>query len=216
MLAHGLRTPLVPVLGYAELLGSPDLNLADVPRFGREIAEGARQLLGNIDKLMEHEHLNDPTLRAHRKVQPLADVALAAHQQVAPLAASRGVAVHLQVPAALHPPVDAALLRLALVDVLDNAVRASPPQGMVTLLAEPEGTEILLKLRDQGPGLPPALLANGPAAFSTGLPALNYGGQGMGLGLALAQRAMVLQGGRLALHNRAEGGAEVVLHLPAA
>ncbi|SNY49126.1 His Kinase A (phospho-acceptor) domain-containing protein [Arsukibacterium tuosuense] len=104
---------------------------------------------------------------------------------------------------------DVPRLELALVNVLRNAMQAA--DSRVELSAEIQGTELWLRVQDDGPGLPESLTADELVApfVST-----KVQGKGTGLGLAIVQQIVQAHQGRVLLHNLAAGGCEVCLILP--
>jgi len=95
-------------------------------------------------------------------------------------------------------------LARALENILRNAIRHSPPNGRVCLGGQREGADWLIWIEDQGPGVPDSDLALIFQPF-TRLCAERPGGDGFGLGLAIAQRMIQQQGGSLWAENRMLG-----------
>ena len=108
------------------------------------------------------------------------------------------------------PPiqVDAELCRAALVELLRNALEASPADARVQVEARLEGDEVLVCLSDEGPGLPAQL---GERIF---LPFVSSRHDAAGLGLAIARRNAQLCGGCLSPIDPSSPGARLELRLP--
>ncbi len=95
----------------------------------------------------------------------------------------------------------------ALVNVLENANRhAAGPAEMATCV---EGDQVILSIRDHGPGIPSSLLPEITQPF-----AMAGKGGGIGLGLAIVERIIQRHGGSLALHNHVSGGLIVEIAIP--
>ncbi|MCB2187547.1 MAG: HAMP domain-containing protein [Deltaproteobacteria bacterium] len=109
---------------------------------------------------------------------------------------------------------NAQLLRRALDNVVRNALQHSSPGQEVSLAARPDwpAKQFVILVSDQGPGLADQALENLFEPFVQGRGRAD--GQGFGLGLAIAQRAVLAHGGRIAAANRPEGGLEVQITLP--
>jgi signal transduction histidine kinase len=120
-------------------------------------------------------------------------------------APARGMAAALTVPG------DQYMVQQALANLLDNAIKFSPPGGVVTLAAEPQADRIELSVCDRGPGIPLADRARAPERFFRGEAARHT--PGAGLGLALVQAVAQLHGGTLELRD-AHPGLCAVLSLP--
>lgn len=105
-------------------------------------------------------------------------------------------------------------LAQALENILRNAIRHSPEGGVVRLAGRREGEQWLLWVEDQGPGVAESELKNIFRPF-TRLSAARPGGDGFGLGLAIARSMIATQGGHLWAEN-ARPGLRLKLRLPCA
>jgi len=101
-------------------------------------------------------------------------------------------------------------LQQMICNVLDNALDAAP-QAPLSLLARCQGDALVLRVRDQGPGFTPEMLQNHGQPYRS-----TKGKPGGGLGLFLSVNVARMLGGHIAVHNRAEGGADVTITLPLA
>jgi len=106
---------------------------------------------------------------------------------------------------------DQYMVQQALANLLDNAIKFSPPGGVVGLAAEPHADRVDLSVCDQGPGIPPDDRDRATERFFRGETARHT--PGAGLGLALVQAVAQLHGGSLALRD-ARPGLCAVLSLP--
>ena len=119
--------------------------------------------------------------------------------------------------------VDVQLIERAVANLVDNALKFSPPGGTITLTAtrhgnSQEGPKARITVRDQGPGIHPGDLPHLFDRFyqSRSHVAPSTGEGGKGLGLAIVKRIAELHGGRLEVSSAAGRGTAVVLELPAA
>jgi PAS domain S-box-containing protein len=108
--------------------------------------------------------------------------------------------------------VPAGLLRQAVYNLVQNAIEASPPGGVVTVRAWQQNGTFALSVTDQGPGVPPESRARIFDPFFSTKNRLSTGG--MGLGLALVHRSVTGMGGTVAVEDAPAGGAQFVVHLP--
>jgi two-component system sensor histidine kinase KdpD len=97
-------------------------------------------------------------------------------------------------------------------NVLDNALKHSPPGSTVAVRAAPENGEIVVRVRDEGSGLPEGAETRLFARFYRGENAASR--DGAGLGLAIAQAIAQAHAGRIDARNVAGHGAEFAIHLP--
>lgn len=107
----------------------------------------------------------------------------------------------------------AELLREALSNLVDNAIRFTPVHGHITLFLRRSAHEVVLSVVDNGPGVPDDQL---PRLGERFFRASNAETSGSGLGLAIASSVAERHGGRLAVRNAESGGCVVQLHLPLA
>ena len=106
-----------------------------------------------------------------------------------------------------------AILRQALYNLVQNAVEASPPGGLVEVAATVEAGVFVLKVSDRGPGIPPEIRERVFEPFFTTKPVTVRTG-GMGLGLSLVGRSVQALGGQVEIQDRPGGGTEFVVRLP--
>jgi PAS domain S-box-containing protein len=110
-------------------------------------------------------------------------------------------------------PVPDALIRQTLYNLVQNAMDVSPAHGTITVSAVQEEEECVLRVADDGPGIPSAILERiFDPFFSTKDRSMKTGG--MGIGLALVRQSVLAVGGRIVVHNRPSGGSEFEVRLP--
>lgn len=218
LLAHELRTPLVPVIGFAELLESGQAKTPeDAQNYGLHLREAGERMLETVDKLLTWERLRSGTRHPTERVDAYCLVT-GAISRARRLAELRGVRIALGPLAAATLEVEVELVATALGGLLDNAIRATPEHGSVTLgaalVAGQAGPLLRLVVGDRGPGVPAAILADPGRPFAVDGPALSRKRDGLGLGLAIARLTAERHAGRLSLRVRPEGGTEATLELP--
>jgi signal transduction histidine kinase len=152
----------------------------------------------------------DPDGRRESSVQTILSDAATLLGQV-----NRGAKVNVEVDAVGVPPklpVPGALLRQAAYNLVQNAIDASPPGGVVKVVAKANDSVFSLSVCDQGPGVPAHLREQIFAPFFS----TKRGGRtsGMGLGLALVRRSVDALGGRIDLRDRPSGGTEFRIQIP--
>lgn len=200
-LTHELKTPLAGIRGAAELLHD-ELPAADRRRFVQQVDAQAQRLQGIVEQMLELSKLESlRTLPARAPVD--------LHALAREAAAAQGVAERLRLPdAPANVDGDAARLRLAVSNVLANAVAHAPPGSPLEVNVQRRGGALEWSLRDHGPGVPDfALPRLGERFFSTGE------GRGSGLGLAIVRQVLWLHGGTLRFEPAAPG-LRVVFVLP--
>lgn len=205
-ISHELRTPLMSIRGYAE-------GLRDGVFAGTEVDSGLDVIIkesGRMQTLVE-DILFLCRLTSPREVYQQAGVdLLPLLQEVVTtldgLAEDRGVTLQLD-GASVATPGDEEKLRRLWINILGNALRYARSRVTVSLTVEPTGIEV--RCRDDGPGFHEKDLPHLFSEFSKG-----QGGQ-TGLGLAIAREIVHGHRGEISARNHPDGGAEVVVRLPA-
>lgn len=213
--SHDLRTPLTAMRGSIDSL----LALGDaIPAADRnELLEGTRDEAERLDRYIQN--LLDMTRLGHGGLKLARDWVAPSDIVASALQRLRAVLAPLQVECVLPPEppllrVHAALIEQALVNVLENAARFSPPAGRLRVALEYDAQELRFVVADQGPGIPEAERAKIFDMFYTAARG-DRGGQGTGLGLAICQGMVGAHGGRVTVGEGLDGrGASLTLHLP--
>jgi signal transduction histidine kinase len=202
--AHELRNGLATLRGYLTLIERrPDEeSLAD---FASEMRREADHLERVLDDFLAFARPGTA------RIEEVSLPALLRRSAADPALA--GAAVDLAGAAGEEPRLsgDAQLLERALRNLLRNAVeaeRAAGREGTVRAAVERRADGVEVVIEDRGPGLPAAVRERLFHPFVTGRPG------GVGLGLALAQRIVVLHGGSIGLEDRRGGGTRVRIHFP--
>lgn len=209
-ISHELNQPLTAMCGYAE-------NALTMMDSGEHA--GVRNNLVRIGSLSERMGQIVSHLRAHARKQP---------EPVGPVPVQPAVDSTLQLLRTPHGGVPRVLLHIqppglavhaqpvrleqVLLNLLRNALQASPDGQPPEVSARAEGTQVLIAVRDHGAGLGPEVLPRLFEPFFTTRP----GGQGLGLGLAVSRMIVQGLGGSLQAGNAEGGGAEFVVRLPLA
>ncbi|WP_323718685.1 ATP-binding protein [Paracoccus aminovorans] len=191
-LAHDMRTPITGLRIRAEML-EDDSQRGDMIRVLDEMAVMA-------DGLM---HAGS----ARRGTEPMQPVDLDA--ALARLCADCGAGY--SGPGPLVMPLRPVAMTRAIRNLLENAARYAGP-ARLTLRRDAQAA--LIRVEDDGPGIPEALLARVTEPFVRGEDSRSARTGGAGLGLAIAQDVIHVHGGTLALCNRPEGGLRIEIRLP--
>ncbi|GAB1595439.1 two-component system sensor histidine kinase CreC [Lysobacter claricitrinus] len=213
-LTHEMKSPLAAIRASAELLEQP---LADVDRaqFVAGIRAQSDRMAQMIDKLLalaavEHRQ----TLESPQPVdiRALVDDVLADCRE---RLRARGQAINATVASDLpHPPGDAFLLRQALSNLVENASDFAPDASVIELRVDHDGNDVVLRVLDRGAGVPDYASGRVFERFYS-LPRPGGASRSSGLGLCFVAEVADLHGGRASLRNRAGGGAEARIDLPA-
>jgi two-component system, OmpR family, sensor histidine kinase KdpD len=213
--SHDLRTPLTSMRGSIDSLLALGEAIALEDR--RELLEGTRDEAERLDRYIQN--LLDMTRLGHGALKLARDWVAPADIVGSSLSRLRAVLASLQVSTDVpaHLPllfVHAALIEQALVNVMENAARFSPPHGRLHVRAGADDKELFFSVSDEGPGIPEAEREKIFDMFYTAARG-DRGGQGTGLGLAICQGMVGAHGGRISVADGIEGrGTCITLHLP--
>jgi two-component system sensor histidine kinase KdpD len=208
---HDLRTPLAAAKASVSSLLSKDVELDADDR--HELLSAADESLDRLAALVGNL-LDMSRLQAGAMPMRLQPVALEEVVAIALDALPAGRRVRVELPDDLPAVVaDPGLLERVLVNLVDNALRHSPPGRPPVLEAAPVDRGVVLRLADHGPGIP---AADRDRVF---VPFQRLGDtdntHGVGLGLALSRGLVEAMGGRLEPADTLGGGLTMVLSLPA-
>ncbi|MBS7842121.1 sensor histidine kinase KdpD [Pseudomonas fluorescens] len=213
--SHDLRTPLTSMRGSIDSLLA--LGEAIPLEDRRELLEGTRDEAERLDRyiqnLLDMTRLGHGALKLARDWVSPGDIVGSALGRLRAVLAP--LQVSTQVPAELPLLyVHAALIEQALVNVLENAARFSPPQGRLQLSAGVSDNQLFFAVADEGPGIPEEERAKIFDMFYTAARG-DRGGQGTGLGLAICQGMVGAHGGHISVADGIDGrGTCITLFLP--
>jgi two-component system sensor histidine kinase KdpD len=212
-ISHDLRTPLVSITGALSSLYEDGDRLEPAIRSSlvenaREEVERLNRLVGN---LLDMTRLASGALQVHREPCDVQDLVGSALAQLSERLHGRPVAV--QVPDDLPlVPVDDVLMVQVLVNLLDNALKYSPPGAPIEVDAVLRDGGIEVAIADRGIGIPPEDLER---VFDKFYRVHRPGSRdGTGLGLSICQGIVEAHGGRIWAENCPGGGTRLVLTLP--
>jgi len=211
-IVHEIRNPLVSVKTFLHLLGE-DASEAGKPGSADEFQEVAIEELRRIERLLEavSQHARPPSAPSADAIAELEP----ALRSVAQLGALRAVVRRIRIDVALDAPLAPAriagdALRQILLNLVLNAIEATPEGGCVRLRAVERDGAVEIALEDEGPGVPESLRAQ---VFE---PFFSTKSRPGGLGLAITRRLVEDAGGTIEVESRAPTGARFRVRLPVA
>jgi signal transduction histidine kinase len=213
---HELKTPIASIRLYLETLQRRDVGEGQRQEFYRAMLEDTARLLGTVNQVLKAGEVGYGRTAQHRSDVDLAelareciDLARTRHRlapEVIRLEPANGQ------PVTVHA--DAEDLRVALGNILDNAVKYSNGRVNVHVkIAVPDEKHIVLRVRDEGVGIPPQEAKRVFKRFYR-VPGRTHV-KGTGLGLFIVRSIARAHGGRVSIESEGEGrGTTVVLELP--
>jgi PAS domain S-box-containing protein len=216
MLAHELRNPLAPVRFAVEILRLRAPAQPEVQHARETIDRQVTQMAKLLDDLLDVARVSRGKLQMQPVPTSLASVLAMAVETSRPLIISSRHALDLVMPPAdLMIVADPARMTQVFANLLNNAARYTPAGGRLALSAAAEGGQVVVRVTDNGVGIPADQLEAIFEPFAQAHGEVRSGG--LGLGLALARAIVALHDGTIVGRSDGPGlGCEFVVTLPAA
>ncbi|MDB4500802.1 two-component system sensor histidine kinase CreC [Akkermansiaceae bacterium] len=212
-LTHELKSPLAAIQGAAELLHE-DMPAKDQAHF----LDNIRSQTARCERLT-HRLLELSSVESQTSLEVSHEFSLVARcrqsiEAMTPLAETQKVTLAYELPERQPFRGNELLLGSALNHLIENAIQFSPENGTVSLSLETKLEGLIIRIRDQGPGLPDFASERAFERFYSFRPEEQKTGKGNGLGLAFVKEVAELHHGTAELKSHPEGGAEAVLTFP--
>jgi two-component system sensor histidine kinase KdpD len=209
--SHDLRTPLASIRAAASTLHQPGVEWSPElhDEFVGEILAQTDRLTALVDNLLEMGRIHANAVQLHLRPVSLEEAVASATVGID----LRGVRLQIELDEDLPPVVaDPPLLERALANLIDNALKWSPPAGTVRIDAAVLDSLVTLRVVDRGPGISRERRQEVFRAFqrlddTSGI-------EGTGLGLAVAHGFVTLMGGSILVEDTPGGGTTMVVLLP--
>jgi heavy metal sensor kinase len=213
--SHELRTPLSNLKAGLELALRRSRTADELEASIRSAAEETDRLARLAEDLLVLARSDRGRLPIRREPVDVAAMVGGTVESFAARAAEHQVEIDSHVSERLSADVDEQRVRQALGNLLDNGLRAVPSGGRVSVVAERDNGSLRLEVRDNGPGFPAEFLPVAFEAFTRPDAGRARPEGGAGLGLAIVAAVARAHGGTVRAENLPDGGASVVVALPA-
>jgi len=214
--SHELRTPVAIIRANAETLLA---GAKDDPAMAGKLIDGlhrnAERLARILADLLDLSRLDAGQYRLEPGAVPIRAAAEQALAAVEPSATQRGVAVEIAVPAELCVSADPKALDQILVNLIDNAVKYTRPEGHVWVEARRAGDAVRIEVRDDGPGIADRHRERVFERFYRADPSRSREAGGTGLGLSIVKHLVESMDGEVGVEPNAPSGSIFWLRLPA-
>jgi signal transduction histidine kinase/CheY-like chemotaxis protein len=204
--SHELRTPLTAIYGWSRMLSTGELRPEQKTRALAAIERNAKALEQLVNDLLDVSRVVSGRLRLD--VQPVAitDAVNAAVDAIRPAALAKSIDVIVRAaPGELTVSGDATRLQQIIWNLLSNAVRFTPTGGRIDVDIVRGADQIVVTVRDTGPGIDPAFLPHAFDRFRQGVSGTTRDHGGLGLGLAIVRHLVELHGGSIRAENAVPG-----------
>ncbi|MEQ8963229.1 MAG: ATP-binding protein, partial [Coleofasciculus sp. C2-GNP5-27] len=215
IVSHELRSPLNAILGWAKLLRIRQLDEQKTNRALETIERNAQAQAQLIDDLLDISRIIRGNIRLNICPTNLVSVIEAALDTVRPTATDKQIQMDSRLDAVAWVSGDANRLQQVIWNLLSNAVKFTPAGGRVEIYLEPVDHFAQIRVKDTGKGIRPEFLPHIFESFRQADSTTARKQTGLGLGLAIAQNLVQLQGGTIHAESPGEGqGATFIINLP--
>jgi PAS domain S-box-containing protein len=218
VLSHELRTPLNAMLGWVRILRSGVVDEERIAK-GLEIIErNTRQQSSLIEDLLDVSRIISGKMLIEQELIDLVQSLEQAAESVRPLAAARSIEFTVKaVSEPLYLKGDAVRLQQVITNLLQNAIKFTPPGGTVTLDYRKKGQYAVVDVTDTGAGIDPEFLPHIFDRFRQADASTRRSNTGLGLGLTIVRTLVEMHGGTTVASSKGLGkGARFRVRLPLA
>lgn len=217
--SHELRTPVASIRALGEAVISDDAAAPEVYReFVGDILKECDQAAHLVDRMLELTRLEGrPRLRSGvDEPAELVGLITAMVNGLRPLAQTRGIGLTVEASGPVWAPGESWLVETIVVNLVENAIKYTPPGGSVQVQIAREGAEARVTVSDTGPGIAPAHLPHLFERFYRADKSRARATGGVGLGLSIAAEAATQLNGRITVDSEVGRGSRFTLFMPAA
>jgi two-component system, NtrC family, sensor kinase len=204
--AHDLGTPMASTRARAQMIADHEVDPERASALAVEIVDEIDRMSATIRRLLDHGRREDP----QRVVTELRAWASEVLELLRPLADRRGVSMELAIDAEASAEIDPERMRHVLVNLVSNAIDASPAGGIVRVAVRVESGTVEITVDDEGKGASDAVLAQMFEPFFT----TKRAGEGTGLGLSIVRGILEELGGEVRACSLAPVGMRFVVRAP--
>jgi two-component system, cell cycle sensor histidine kinase PleC len=216
-MSHELRTPLNAIIGFSDIMTNELFGALGCERYQeycRDIRGSGQYLLLVINDILDMSRLESGRIRLEKVTLDLKDAAEKATANVMDAVKDKQIELKLDIDPSIHVHADSRALNQIFVNLLQNAVKFTPAQGMVALRARRIGDGVNIYVGDNGIGIPKEAFSKLGQPFAQVEGELSKSYKGSGLGLAIARSLTELHGGSLRIRSSLGAGTTVLVHLP--
>jgi PAS domain S-box-containing protein len=215
-LAHELRNPLAPMSNMLQVVKRADGDSEILHRAHETLERQLGQMVRLVDDLLDLNRITHDRLELRKSEVELSSVIQQAVEVARPLLDAAGHKLTIELPAEpIYLNADRARLAQVFGNLLNNSCKYTRPEGFVSVTAERLDGEVLVKVKDNGAGIPPEKLDSIFDMFMQVDRSSERSQGGLGIGLTLVKRLTEMHGGSIEAKSEGEGrGSEFIVRLP--
>jgi len=213
--SHEIRTPLTAIRAETEVALRQPLTVHEYQNLLGSILEECDRLSRLTDQLLTLAREDAGSSRAVHEVVDIAGIVQEVAETLRPVAESKGLRFHSETDGPVRVSGDNLGLRQVFFNVLDNAIKYTPPGGDVRIDLSQRDGEVVMTIRDTGIGIAAEHLPHVFDRFYRVDKARSRAEGGTGLGLSIARSTVAAHGGRIELTSTPSQGTTCMIQLPA-
>jgi two-component system OmpR family sensor kinase len=214
--SHELRTPFAVLRGELELAGRPGRSREELAAAVEQASHEAARLARITEQLLFLARTDEDRIPPRLERTDISSLLTRSAEHAASRATAAGVSCQVDAPAGLAADVDPDRIREAIDNLTDNALRFAPAGTPILISARAVGPDLVIEVRDHGPGFPTEFLPGAFERFARPDSGRARSDGGAGLGLAIVSAIAHAHRGQAAARNHPGGGAVVTLEIPGA
>lgn len=217
LMSHELRTPLTSIKEGTNLF--LEGLCGEVTEKQRElliiIAEESTRLIDLVSSLLDLSKLESGVLSFHFSTNRLPPLILQSIREITPLATAKNIGIASEIGEVPPLSIDPERILQVLRNLVGNALKFTPPGGIVRISALHQPGEVRITVSDTGPGITAEAREIIFEKFRQAFPAPATGYRGTGLGLAIVRHIVHAHGGRVWVESEPGQGSTFIVALPA-
>ena len=215
-LSHELRNPLAPIRNAVNVMRLKGPVEPDFDRSRDIIDRQVSHLSRLVDDLLDVSRISRNRFELRKEKMELSEAVSAAIEASRPLIDQQGHTLMVSLPPQpVHLGGDLVRLTQVFTNLLNNSAKYTPPGGRLSLNAQLEESDVVVRVKDNGVGIPPESLHQLFQMFYRAVDLRTQALGGLGVGLTLVARLVELHGGTVEAHSAGiNQGSELVVRLP--
>lgn len=213
-MSHELRTPLNVIIGFSQIL----LARADTQEVTRGFIEkimiSGKSLLSLVNTILDFSKIEAGKMDFHPEYFDLSTLVSEVQTLNEPLLMKKRLHCRIETGNTERVFADPQLLKQVLINLIANAIKFSPQDGVITLSFSQEGGELSISIVDEGEGFPPDKIDRLFESFSQLSNAKTVDEAGSGLGLMIVRKIAELHTGAVTAQNITPKGAKIIMTIP--
>ena len=213
-ISHDLRTPLTSISGNADILLRGNLTEEKKKKVASYIYEDSIWLIHLVENLLSVTKMEESGMKIKKQADLLEDLIDEALKHVSRKSREFQICIHMEDEMQLVS-VDSGLIVQVIINIVDNAVKYTPPGGIISIYTKKEGKFVHVRIADQGNGIPDDDKPHIFEMFYTANAKVTDSKRSLGLGLALCRSIVLAHGGEISVSDNHPKGAVFDFTIPA-